>query len=326
MAKGYTKPVLWLLSLPPWANHFVRIPGFIDCHAYHTAYMIGVKMENVSVTRTSSEKTKGGLWWLPPAVLLAVYLPALIDLVMDWYNDANYSHGFLIPIVSGYLLYRKRSKLADSVGSVDAVGLWLIAAGMVLFVLANGAAEYFTIRFSMIVTLFGLVYYLFGRRTVRCCWFELAFLVFMIPIPYVIYYAAAFPMQLMASKVTVGILNLLGAGAVRQGNIIHLGGLSLEVAEACSGIRSLVSLGALGAIYAYVSLRSGPARALLFLSTVPIAILANVVRVFVSSVAAYALAVDVTVEPLHSIMGLLVFVVAFVLMFLVSWLLRRVFE
>ena len=326
MAREHVKPTILLLILPPPANHFMGLLRFIDCPASHTEYMIGVNMENVSVTRTSSEKIKGGLWWLPPAVLLVVYLPALIDLVMDWYNDANYSHGFLIPIVSGYLLYRKRSKLADSVGSVDAVGLWLIAAGMVLFVLANGAAEYFTIRFSMIVTLFGLVYYLFGRRTVRCCWFELAFLVFMIPIPYVIYYAAAFPMQLMASKVTVGILNLLGAGAVRQGNIIHLGGLSLEVAEACSGIRSLVSLGALGAIYAYVSLRSGPARALLFLSTVPIAILANVVRVFVSSVLAYAVAVDVTLEPLHSIMGLLVFVVAFVLMFMAASLLRRVFE
>ncbi len=161
------KPTIWLLSQPPWANHFVGSPRFIDRPAYHTAYMIGVIIENVTVTRTSSEKIKAGLWWLPPVVLLAVYLPALIDLVMDWYNDANYSHGFLIPIVSGYLLYRKRSKLADSVGSVDAVGLWLIAAGMVLFVLANGAAEYFTIRFSMIVTLFGLVYYLFGRETDR---------------------------------------------------------------------------------------------------------------------------------------------------------------
>ena len=265
-------------------------------------------------------------WWLPFVVLTVVYLPALIDLVEDWYTDANYSHGFLIPLVSGYLLYRKRETLAANVGPVDRAGLWLVGAGMMLFVVANGAAEYFTLRFSLVVTLFGLVYFLFGRRMIRYCWFELAFLVFMIPIPYVIHYAATFPMQLAASKITVAILNVLGAGAVRQGNIIHLGGISLEVAEACSGIRSLVSLGALGAIYAYISLKHNGARTLLFLSTAPVAILANVARVFVSALLAYAASVDVTIEPVHTIMGLLVFVVAFVLLAILATLLRRIFE
>lgn len=259
-------------------------------------------------------------------VLVVIYLPALIDLVENWYSDANYSHGFLIPVVSGYLLYKKREMLAANVGRVDPAGLWLVAAGMILFIVANGAAEYFTLRFSLVVTLFGLVYFLFGPKMIRCCWFELAFLVFMIPIPYVIYYAATFPMQLMASKITVAILNVLGAGAVRQGNVIHLGGISLEVAEACSGIRSLVSLAALGAIYAYMSLKHGGARTLLFVATAPVAILANVARVFVSALLAYGASVDVTIEPVHSIMGLIVFVVAFIMLALIAGLLRRIFE
>ena len=282
-------------------------------------------MENVSTANRVS-RTTPRWWWLPFAVLVVIYLPAVIDLMENWYTDANYSHGFLIPVVSGYLLYRKREMLAANVGRVDAAGLWLVAAGMILFVVANGAAEYFTLRFSLVVTLFGLVYFLFGRKMIRCCWFELAFLVFMIPIPYVIYYAATFPMQLMVSKITVAILNVLGAGAVRQGNIIHLGGISLEVVDACSGIRSLVSLAALGAIYAHLSLRHSAGQFLLFAATAPAAILANVARVFVSALLAYAASVDVTIEPVHTIMGLIVFVVAFIMLGLVAGLLRRIFE
>lgn len=282
-------------------------------------------MENVS-TANSASSTAPRWWWLPFAALAVIYLPAMIDLVENWYNDANYSHGFLIPLVSGYLLYKKRELLSANVGPVEPAGLWLVILGLGLFIVANGAAEYFTLRFSLVVTLFGLVYFLFGRKIIRCCWFELSFLVFMIPIPYVIYYAATFPMQLMASKITVAILNVLGAGAVRQGNIIHLGGISLEVAEACSGIRSLVSLAALGAIYAYISLKHNGARTLLFIATAPVAILANVARVFVSALLAYAASVDVTIEPVHSIMGLIVFVVAFVMLALIAGLLRRIFE
>lgn len=282
-------------------------------------------MENV-ITANRASRTAPRWWWFPFAALLVIYLPALIDLVENWYTDANYSHGFLIPVVSGYLLYKKREMLAANVGRVDPAGLWLVILGLGMFIVANGAAEYFTLRFSLVVTLFGLVYFLFGPKMIRCCWFELSFLVFMIPIPYVIYYAATFPMQLMASKITVAILNVLGAGAVRQGNVIHLGGISLEVAEACSGIRSLVSLAALGAIYAYMSLKHGGARTLLFIATAPVAILANVARVFVSAVLAYAASVDVTIEPVHSIMGLTVFVVAFIMLALIAGLLRRVFE
>jgi exosortase len=197
---------------------------------------------------------------------------------------------------------------------------------MVMFVLANGGAEYFTLRVSMVVTLVGLVFYLFGPVLVRAAWFEFFFLLFMIPIPYVIYFAATFPMQLLASKITATILNAIGMGVVRQGNIIHIHGYSLEVAEACSGMRSLVSLLGLGALYAYLSQKRFTPQLILFLSTIPIAVAANVFRVFVTSLLAYTVTEDVTREPLHSIMGLSVFVVAFVMMFIVGQILKRVFR
>jgi exosortase len=174
--------------------------------------------------------------------------------------------------------------------------------------------------------LVGLLLTLTGRQFVKAIWFELAFLLFMIPIPYVLYYTATFPMQLLASKVTVGILHLLGMGVVRQGNIIHISGYSLEVAEACSGMRSMMSLLALGALFAYMTQPRLAGKILLFLSTIPLAILANVVRVFATTVMASIVGGLVTEEPLHSIFGASVFVVAFVGLFLTGKILARVFR
>jgi exosortase len=259
-------------------------------------------------------------------ILLLVYLPALYDLVLDWYTDSNYSHGFLIPLVSGYLLWQKRSLLKATPVRIDGQGLIFVLAGMFLFVLGNGAAEYFTLRFSLIVTLFGIAFYLLGREMIAKIWFELLFLTFMVPIPYVIYYAATFPMQLLASKATAAVLDFIGMAVYRQGNIIHIQGFSLEVAEACSGMRSLVSLLALGALYARMTQKRGVAQVILFLSTIPIAVIGNVFRVLVTSLIAYTATNQVTQEPLHSIMGLLVFAVAFILLFVCGFVLKRIFR
>ncbi|MCB2230076.1 exosortase/archaeosortase family protein [bacterium] len=265
-----------------------------------------------------------GLLAVPFALLVVIYLPTLIDLVGDWWTDSNYSHGFLIPVVSGYLLWKKRDELQKSAAGFDYHGLVLVVLGMIMFVFANGGAEYFTLRVSFVVSLFGLIYFLFGRQIIGKSWFELVFLIFMVPIPYVIYFAATFPMQLLASKITAGILNFIGMGAIRQGNIIHIQGYSLEVAEACSGMRSVMALLALGALYSYTTQRRFSGKLILFLSTVPIAVVANVFRVFVTSLLAYTVTEKVTHEPLHSIMGLSVFVVAFILMFLFGQLLKKV--
>ncbi len=265
--------------------------------------------------------------FLPALVtLLIVYLPAIYDLVLDWFQDSNYSHGILIPFVSGYFLWQKRQELSATPVSIENRGLFFVVGGMALFVLGNGAAEYFTLRVSLIVTFFGLVYYLFGQQILRKVWFELAFLIFMVPIPYVIYYTATFPMQLLASKTTAYILNGIGMAVYRQGNIIHIEGFSLEVAEACSGMRSLISLLALGAIFARLTQKRLPAQILLFLSTIPIAIASNVIRVLITSLIAYTVTHNVTEEPMHTLMGLLVFVVAFVLLFITGFILRRVFK
>lgn len=262
--------------------------------------------------------------YLLAVVLFLAYLPALIDLVYDWYTDSNYSHGFLVPLVSGWLLWKKRAVLAGLPTSRSIIGLFIVIIGMILFIVGNGASEYFTVRFSLVLTMFGLVLYIYGTPMIKKTWFEILFLVFMIPIPYVIYFSATFPMQLLASKVTVKLLSLIGMTVVRQGNIIHLPGEVLEVAEACSGLRSLISLLALGAIYAYMTQKNLAAKIILFLSTIPIAVAGNVFRVFITALAAYTSDIEVTAEPLHTIMGLSVFVIAFVLLFIFGAILKKV--
>ena len=258
--------------------------------------------------------------------LILVCLPVIYELVLTWYEDPNYSHGFLVPVISGYLIWKKRQELSEIEKSTNSSGLILIAFGIIFFILGNAASEYFTVRFSMIVILFGLVYYYYGNGIIRRTWFEIIFLIFMIPIPYVIYFSTTFPMQLLASKVTVFLLDGLGMPVVRQGNIIHLANQSLEVAEACSGLRSLISLLALGAIYSYLTQRRFISKVVLFLSTIPIALVGNIFRVFLTSIIVYIFEADVTAEPIHSIMGASVFVVAFILLLITGTILKKVLK
>jgi exosortase len=265
-------------------------------------------------------------FYLLAVILFLIYLPTIIDLVSDWYNDANYSHGFLVPLISGYLIWKKRKMLAEIEISSGKAGYFLIIFGMILFVIGNGTSEYFTVRFSLVVTIFGIALCHFGRPIVSKIWFALFFLVFMIPIPYVLYFSIAFPLQLLASKVTCAILNVIGMSVIRQGNIINLPNQTLEVAEACSGMRSLVSLLALGAIYAYLTQKKLAVQIILFLSTIPIAVIGNIFRVFITSLIVYTTDVNVTDEPMHSIMGASVFVVAFILLFIFGALLRKIFR
>lgn len=272
---------------------------------------------------TSTSIDRRFLWALG-FLLLVVYSPVLHDLVLRWYRDANYAHGFLVPLVSAFLVWRKRDELAQARITSNPLGVVVAAFGMLLFVVGNVGVEYFTVRVSLVTTMLGLVLYLFGADVFRLVWFAIFLLFFMIPIPAVVYFSASVPMQLFASKVSVAAVKVLGIPVFRTGNIIHLPSTSLEVAEACSGLRSLISLLAMGAIYAYLTQRRFWSQAVLFLATVPIAVASNSFRVFITTLITYAAGVDTTQEPLHSAMGASVFVVAFLMLFSLGALLRRV--
>ena len=257
------------------------------------------------------------------AAFLILYLPILIDLVSDWYHDPNYGHGFLIIPVSAWLIWKKRAVLKTIPLETGKWGLPVTIASLALFILGTAGAEFFTTRVSMVGLLFGITLYLVGPRFMREIWFAFFFLLFMIPVPYIIYYAATFPLQLLGSKIAAGVLGVIGIPHLRQGNIIHLpDNYSLEVAEACSGLRSLVTLLALGALLSYLTLKTKWKALTLFFATVPIAIAANIFRITVTAIGAYGISRKIAEDFLHELSGTIVFMFSLICLLILSSILR----
>lgn len=257
------------------------------------------------------------------SIVLAVMLNVglLYDLVQDWIRDDNYSHGFFIIPLSIYIIFKKRAELKFP-AVYSKKGLVLFVLGCLGLIVGTAASEYFSSRVAFVIMVSGISLYFIGEENFKKIWFAFVFLIFMIPIPAIIYYAATLPMQLFATKATVFLLKTIGVPVVRNGNIIQLPGYQLEVVEACSGLRSLVTLLALSALYAYFYMRGKVVSMLLFLSAIPIAIVANVFRIFITSVAAYAISEELAENFLHDFSGFLVFFIALVLIIIWGGILR----
>ncbi|MDH4158304.1 MAG: exosortase/archaeosortase family protein [candidate division Zixibacteria bacterium] len=256
---------------------------------------------------------------LATAVLCSI--PILKDLIGDWIRDDNYSHGFFIIPIAVYIFYRRRNDLSLP-ARPSAWGMVLFVLGCVGVIFGIAAGEFFTTRFSLVIVISGLALYYLGTANFRKVWFAFFFLLFMIPIPAVIYYSATLPMQLFGSGITNDFLQFLGVPSFRQGNIIFLPEYTLEVSEACSGLRSLVTLLALGALYGYAFLPGKVAPVILFICTVPIAIATNIFRLVFTALGAYAVSTELAEDFLHEISGLLVFVSALVLMVILGAILK----
>jgi exosortase len=262
-------------------------------------------------------------------LFIGLYFQVIIGLVGDWWVDSNYSHGFLVPLVSAYLVWKKKDKLKSLERKKSYFGFLILLLGLGIYIVGTAGAEYFSARFSLVITLFGLVFYLNGKEWAKELLFPIAFLAFMVPIPYVIYYSIAFPMQILSSKLTQYVLHFIGLPSIRQGNIILLPNYSLEVAEACSGLRSLVSLLALGAFFAYITFPKEPntgksnlKRGILFLSVFPIAIAANIFRILITAIGAYVISPKLAEDFLHKLSGLIVFLISVFSLFIVSQVIK----
>lgn len=244
-------------------------------------------------------------------LILGIYGHQLVDLVLQWWDDPNYGHGFLIPAVSVYLVWQKRERLQRLEPRRNPWGLLILIAGLILCVLGTAAAEFFTVRFSLVLVLLGAIWFFYGTDFIQQLWFPILFLLFMIPLPYVIYYAISFPMQLLSTRTAAHILQSTGLTVLRQGNIINLPNYSLEVVEACSGLRSLMTLSALGAAMAYITQKNIVSGILLFLLSFPIAISANIVRILLTALGAVIISPKFAEGFLHEISGLVVFITGF---------------
>ena len=253
-----------------------------------------------------------------------LYQPVVVNLVRQWWNDANYSHGFLIPLMSLYFVWERREQLARLTPTPSLLGLAILVAGVGVFLLGNVAADLFTMRVSLLVILAGLVLYLLGREYLKTLSFPILYLLFMIPLPAIVFNSIAFPLQLFAARTATASLQLLDVPVLREGNLITLANTILDVAEACSGIRSLITLLALAATYAYFTQKGLWCRGLLFISAVPIAIVTNAGRVTGTGVLAHFFGDGVAQGFFHTFSGWLVFVAAFVLLFVEGFLLRTI--
>jgi exosortase len=252
-----------------------------------------------------------------------LYRDVLVKLVHDWLHDDNYSHGVLIVPIALYFAWERRERLLAAPAKPSVLGLIVIIGSILLLMAGTLGAELFLARVSILGIVVGSVLFILGWEHLRILFLPIAFLVLMIPIPAIIFNQIAFPLQLLASRFGEATLRALNIPVLREGNVITLASTQLEVAEACSGIRSLISLLTLGIVYGYFVSSSVAVRTVLALATIPVAILANGLRVAGTGIAAHYYGPSAAEGFFHTFSGWLVFVVSFAMLFVIHRLLVR---
>jgi exosortase len=258
-------------------------------------------------------------WWqilVLAGVLGWQYASVLRHLVWQWAHDPNYSHGFFVPLFSIFVIWSEREKLRKLAIEPSSSGLLVLLFGLAVLTAGTLGAELFLSRISLLLTVAGLVALTYGWNHLRALFFRWVFLLFMIPIPTIVLNQITFPLQLLASKVAAVTLPLTGVPVLREGNIIQLPAMALEVAEACSGIRSLMSLATLAIIYGYLLESRTSIRVVLALASVPIAVLANSFRIFGTGLLVQYWDPEKAEGFFHTFSGWLIFVVSLVMLFL----------
>lgn len=275
----------------------------------------------------SARAWASGLPGLRVSVELLLFLVCLVllygrlvpELVADWARGADYSHGFAVPLIAGAYVWLRRGRLRDSPVSPCFAGVVLLCLGLAQYLIGAAAAEFFLQRSSLIPWLGGWTLLVWGKRRARLLAFAIAYLAFMIPPPALVWSEVALPLQFAASRLAVSLLELAGLPVVRQGNVLQLGACSLEVATACSGLRSLVTLLALAALLVEGSLvpgrklRSYLGKLTLLAISIPIAIGTNALRITAAGFAAHT-GGEALVNRLHGLSGLAMFVFALALL------------
>lgn len=269
-----------------------------------------------------SAKRIGGISLVVAGVLL-IYWQVFAGLLDAWWNDGNYSHGFFIMPLAAYFTWVRRNRLRTAAIQPAWFGLAVFAGSIAVLVAGLLGAELFMSRISVIGALAGIILFLYGWRHLQILALPLAFLLLMIPIPAIILNQITLPLQLFASRVGASALTACSIPVLREGNVLVLANTSLEVAEACSGIRSLVSLITLGIVYGYFTDTRVWVRLAIVASTVPVAILANGARVAGTGIAAHWWGPAAAQGFLHEFSGWIVFIAALMMILGIQRLILR---
>jgi exosortase len=246
------------------------------------------------------------------AIAIAIYTPILYYMVLHWEQVEDYSHGFLIVPLALFFAWERRYQIRETPIAPSWWGVLPLALGALTLAIGRLGTELMNMRVSFVFTLIGLVLLLLGYRVFRILAFPLLFLFLMVPLPESLLNVVAFPLQLIAADAAVKLLFFLNIPALREGNIIHLATANLFVAEACSGLRSLMALITLGVVFAYFFRKSLAERIIIVLSAIPIAIVVNAFRVALTGILTERFGEQAAGGVIHETQGLFTFAIAFV--------------
>lgn len=268
--------------------------------------------------------------WIWPGIALAVVLAFLYyrilgGLVEQWWTDPNYSHGFLVPFFSAFLIWKDRKKLSEIEPRPSSFGLLVVVGGTAILTFGVLGAELFTSRTSLLFILAGLVIYFEGWKYFRAVLPAWLFLFLMIPPPDLIMNMVTIPLQFMASDLATWFLRLFGVPVLQNGNVLQLSNMSLEVVEACSGIRSLISLVTLAIIYGFLLEESYLLRVVLVAAAVPIAVLANGLRIMGTGITGLYWDPDKAQGFFHEFSGWVIFILSLISLFILHKILRAIY-
>jgi exosortase len=259
------------------------------------------------------------------ALLILCYAPVLARLVRQWDQDEDMGHGFFVPLIAGWIAWQKREELFQGPLRTQPLGLLLIFWAALQLYIGTLGAELFLARTAFIESIVGSVLFLGGWHALRVLAFPLFLLVFMVPIPTVIYNQITFPLQIFASQVAAFVLELIGIPVLRDGNVLELASQKLSVVEACSGIRSLLSLSFLSLVYAWFFDSKPWMRWVLLARTVPIAILANAGRVTITGIMS-EINPELAHGLAHTASGWVIFMIALIMLVITHQIIDRVYR
>lgn len=270
----------------------------------------------------------GRLAWLALGVtvlgVLVLYAPLVAGMAAEWSEFPSLSHGFAVPVISAYLLWRRRHFLAQAPIEGSILGLPLIVFALAMLVVGSLGGEPFVARLSLPLVLFGAVLFLMGGQVTRQSWLAIAYLAFMVPLPYLTLRALTYQSRLFDAGITAQALGWLGVPVLRDGVMLHLPNMTLEVADDCSSVPAIAALLALGAAYAQMQSRPTWIRVLLTVSAAPLGLLSNIIRLILTSISVYYFGPIALNNAIHKFNGTSVFLATVLLLVLLDTLLVRV--
>jgi exosortase len=257
-------------------------------------------------------------------LLVAIYFRIAGKLIFDWYDLPDYSHGFLVPLFSLYIMWETRETIRQTPIRQSWSGVPLIVLGACVVILGVYGADLFLSRISFLILAGGLIWTFLGRAMLKVLRFPLLILLLAIPFPEIVFNKITFPLQLLASDLASAILPLFHVPVLHEGNVIELPVMKLEVAEACSGIRSLMSLFTLAVFYGYFLENTIWRRVVLAFASVPIAVAANAARIVGTGLCVQYWDPEKAMGFFHEFSGWVMFVISLSCLYLVHRIMRLV--